>query len=101
MANIVAELGVDGVDLTQNQGFGDENMNDNDQGSMQLLFLHHLRESLSAEKIITYTFPADSQYNQEINFPFRDILRYGQDYVNAFNVSFITQTSAHYQFRYL
>ena len=99
MANIVAELGVDGVDLTQNQGFGDENMNDNDQGSMQLLFLHHLRESLTAEKIITYTFPADSQYNQEINFPFRDILRYGQDYVNAFNVSFITQTSAHYHFR--
>ena len=84
----VAELGADGVDLTQNEGFGDQNMGANDQTSIQLLFLHHLREALPADKIITYTFPCSStRYNQEINFPFRDVLRYGQNYVDAFNVS--------------
>ena len=61
-------------------------MNANDETSMQLLFLHHLRQVLPAEKIITYTFPADSMYDQEINFPFRDILRYGHTYVDTFNV---------------
>ena len=45
-------------------------------------------ECLPADKIITYTFPCSStQYSQEINFPFRDVLRYGQNYVDAFNVS--------------
>ena len=87
MAIQVAELGADGVDLTQNEGFGDQNMGANDQTSIQLLFLHHLREALPADKIITYTFPGSStQYSQEINFPFRDVLRYGQNYVDAFNV---------------
>ena len=63
-------------------------MNAKDETSMQLLFLHHLRQFLPDEKVITYTFPADSFNNQEINFPFRDILRYGHNYVNAFNVSY-------------
>ena len=87
VADQVAEFGLDGVDLTQNQGFGDENMISGEETSLQLLFLHHLREKLPANKIITYTFPADSQYNQDINFPYRDILRYGQNYVDVFNVS--------------
>ena len=59
-------------------------MANNDQSSIQLMFLHHLRQSLPEDKIISYTFPADLKY---INFPFRDILRYGQDYVDVFNVS--------------
>jgi len=87
VADQVVEFGLDGVDLTQNQGFGDENMVSGEQTSLQLLFLHHLREKLPADKIITYTFPGDSQYgNQDINFPYRDILRYGQNYVDVFNV---------------
>ena len=62
VANIVAELGADGVDLTQNKGYGDSMMVNNDESSSQLMFLHHLRQSLPADKIISYTFPVDDKY---------------------------------------
>ena len=62
IAKIVAELGADGVDLTQNKGYGDSMMVNNDESSSQLMFLHHLRESLPADKIISYTFPVDDKY---------------------------------------
>ena len=65
-------------------------MNADDETSIQLMFLHHLRESLPADKIITYTFPVDMN---SINFPYRDILRYGQDYVDVFNVSTVIRDS--------
>lgn len=75
VANIVTELGADGVDLTQNEGYGDSMMVNNDETSSQLMFLHHLRQSLSADKIISYTFPVDQSgpgAGQGINFPYRD-----------------------------
>ena len=62
VANIVDELGADGVDLTQNKGYGDSMMVNNDESSSQLMFLHHLRESMPANKIISYTFPVDDKY---------------------------------------
>ena len=62
VANIVAELGADGVDLTQNKGYGDSMMVNNDESSSQLMFLHHLRQSMPANKIISYTFPVDDKY---------------------------------------
>ena len=62
IAKIVAELGADGVDLTQNNGYGDSMMVNNDESSSRLMFLHHLRQSMPANKIISYTFPVDDKY---------------------------------------
>ena len=57
-------------------------MNAQDQSSIHLYVLQQLRRNLPT-KLITYTFPGDSQ---KLNFPFRDVIEYGHHYVNTINV---------------
>ena len=92
MAEKVSELGLDGVDLTQKEGYGTDNMNANDETSVQLYLIHRLRE-LMPDKLISYTFPGDTT---SVNFPFRDVAQYGHKYLNTItvfraNVNTITQ----------
>jgi len=70
-------LQLDGVDLTQDEACGSNNLNCEDQVSQQLLFLELLRQALP-KKIITYTFPGRID-----NYPFRLILKYGWQYLDA------------------
>ena len=82
MAKTVEELGADGIDLVQEEGCGTDNMSCGDQSSLQLFFLGELKR-LMPNKTLTYTFPGDSGL---INFPFRDVVQYGQQFVDTFNV---------------
>ena len=87
MQRYVQELGVDGIDLVQEQGFGDDNMVTADLTSVQLYYLEYMRK-LMPNLTITYTFPADNykySYSRRINFPFRDILKYGGQYIDYFH----------------
>ena len=63
-------------------GSGTDNMASGDQTSTHLYFLSELRKRMP-NKIITYTFPADDDGVD--NFPFRDVLKYGHQYVNTIN----------------
>ena len=82
MVNTINDLGLDGIDLVQEQGYGTENMNADNLSSIQLYFLKYLRD-LMPTKLISYTFPG---YNRLIDFPFRDVVQYGQKYLNTINV---------------
>ena len=66
----------------QKMGSGTDNMASGDQTSTHLYFLSELRKRMP-NKIITYTFPADDDGVD--NFPFRDVLKYGHQYVNTIN----------------
>ena len=57
MVDSTKRLNVDGVDLVQNDGCGDNNFRCNDQTSIQLYVVEKLRRKLP-DKIISYTFPA-------------------------------------------
>ena len=90
----VEELGLDGIDLVQEQGYGTQNMAANDETSMQLYFIQQLRQKMP-NKIISYTFPAANYKannkegysdNSTINFPFRDVATHGHQYLNTINV---------------
>ena len=57
---------------------------------MQLLFLKTLRR-LIPDKTITYTFPGDNYFGDSypwigINYPFLDVIEYGNQYIDTFNV---------------
>ena len=80
----VNELGVDGIDLVQNQGYGTDNMNADDLSSIHLYLLSKLRQ-LMPTKLLSYTFPAQG-YDFYIDFPFRDVIQYGHQYLNTINV---------------
>ena len=82
MARTIEELGLDGIDLVQQQGYGSDNMNADNLSSIQLYFLKYLR-SLLPTKLISYTFPG---YKSVIDFPFRDVIQYGHQYLNTVNV---------------
>ena len=82
MARTIEDLGLDGIDLVQQQGYGSDNMNADNLSSIQLYFLKYLR-TLLPTKLISYTFPG---YKSEIDFPFRDVLQYGHQYLNTINV---------------
>ena len=60
-----------------------------DLSSIQLYYLQQLRQKMP-NKIISYTFPAanypKSDTVRTINFPFRDVVLYGQQYLNTINV---------------
>ena len=66
----------------QQEGFGYDNMNAQDQSSMHLYVVHEFRKRMPT-KLLTYTFPGDST---QLNFPFRDVLEYGHQYLNTINV---------------
>ena len=81
MIDSVLELGVDGIDLVQNEGCGSSNLACQDQSSIHLYMIERLRRELP-EKIISYTFPTG---NYELNFPFIDVVKYGQKHLDAIN----------------
>ena len=63
-----------------------------DLSSIQLYYLQQLRQKMP-NKIISYTFPAANYPKSDtddtvrtINFPFRDVVLYGQQYLNTINV---------------
>ena len=89
VSNTVKELNLDGVDLVQEHGYGYDNMDSNGETSFQLLLLQYLREVMP-DKIITYTFPGDTE---KINFPFREIAQYGHRYLDAINVFRASQSA--------
>ena len=66
----------------QQEGFGYDNMNAQDQSSLHLYVVHEFRKRMPT-KLLTYTFPGDST---QLNFPFRDVLEYGHEYLNTINV---------------
>ena len=69
-------------------------MNADNLSSIQLYFLKYLR-TLLPTKLISYTFPG---YKSEIDFPFRDLLQYGHQYLNTVNANFVINFRIHCQY---
>ncbi len=81
MVEAVRVLGVDGLNLVQKAGCGTRNLKCGDLSSIHLYFLERLRTALPDDKRISYTFPSG---NFGINFPFSDVIKYGEKYVDSF-----------------
>ena len=81
IARTVKKLNLDGVDLVQKEGCGSTFVC-GDLTSIQLNLLKQLRQNMP-NKIISYTFPVDGNY---IDFPYRDIVQWGQEYLNTITV---------------
>ena len=81
IARTVEKLNLDGVDLVQKEGCGSTFVC-GDLTSIQLNLLKQLRQNMP-NKIISYTFPVDGN---NIDFPYRDIVQWGQEYLNTITV---------------
>ena len=76
------ELDLDGVDLNQKEGCGSDWYCFTAIASLQLDMLEQLRKYMP-NKIISYTYPG---YTDEVGIPYREVLKYGHQYLNTINV---------------
>ena len=80
IAEVATVLGVDGVDLVQTEGCGQNNFQCGDATATHLYVIEGLRERLGRHVHLSYTFPSG---RHGINFPFKNVVKFGHELLDS------------------